>query len=392
MRAESTGGETPRLPLRVGVMLDSHVQPQWVYDILAEIAASGFAQLALVIQNGDVDKSERGFFKRVMKNRQRLAYTLYTRIDDFWFRREPDAFTNTSVTDLLASVPVVTVSPIKKKFSDYFEPADVDAIRAHDLDVVLRFGFRILRGDSLNIARYGVWSYHHGDNLVNRGGPPGFWEVMLGEPVTGSVLQILSDELDNGRVIYRSQARTDTRSVRRNLDNFYRKSAAFVMRNLRDLAEQGAAALDCDPHAGDFTPYCRPLYREPGNLEMIGLAAGLVGRWTRDKIRETVRHDQWSLAYRLHPGSSGPDPGLHRFKLLVPPHDGFWADPFPVAANGRHYIFVEELPYSTNKGHISVLELDRKGTLVRVEKVLEQDGHLSYPYVFEWQGAHYMIT
>ena len=53
-------------------------------------------------------------------------------------------------------MPVVRVTPIKKKFSDYFTPEDVQRVRDHDLDVVLRFGFRILRGDALKVARHGV--------------------------------------------------------------------------------------------------------------------------------------------------------------------------------------------------------------------------------------------
>ena len=106
-----------------------------------------------------------------------------------------------------------------------------------DLDVALCFGFRILKGDALKIARHGVWSFHHGDNLVNRGGPAGFWEVMDGIPVTGSVLQILTEDLDNGRVIYRSWSPTSDRfSVKANRNNLYWKSSAFVIRKLKDLA------------------------------------------------------------------------------------------------------------------------------------------------------------
>jgi len=378
-------------PLKIGLMIDSLIQPQWVYDVVAGIQRSGFAAISLLIENGDVDQPARGFLNRVVQNRKRLAYALYTRLDDWLFRREPDAFTNRSIAELLDGVPSIRVTPIKKKYSDYFAAADVEAIRQHDLDVALRLGFRILKGDSLQIARYGVWSYHHGDNLVNRGGPPGFWEVMRREAVTGSVLQVLTDELDNGRVIYRSFAPTDRRSVRRNLENFYRKSATFVLRKLRDLAQRGEAALDCDPHANDFIPYCRPLYREPGNVEMIRLAAGLAGRYAADKLRETVIHDQWALACRLSGSLTTPDPGMHRYKLLLPPHDRFWADPFPVRHRGEHFIFVEELPYRRGKGHISVIALDEKGRVQRVENVLEREHHLSYPFVFDWQGSHFMI-
>jgi hypothetical protein len=379
------------VPLKVGLFIDSYTQPQWVYDIVADIQRSSFARVSLVVENGDVDRSERGLLRRLVRNRHRVAYALYTRLDDALFRREPDAFTNTSIEGLLDGVARMRVTPIKKRFSDYFTPADVEQIREHDLDVVLRLGFRILRGDALRIARYGVWSYHHGDNLVNRGGPAGFWEVMEGQPVTGSVLQILSSELDNGTVIYRSHAPTDVHSVRRNVENFYRKTATFVTRKLKDLAEEGPAALDCDPHAGQYIPYTNRLYREPGNMEMASLALRLAGRAAAHKVRTALFHDQWALAYRIHPGVAGPDPGFNRYQCLLPPRDRFWADPFPVAKPDGFHVFIEELPYRSGKGHIALLDLDSKGALRSVQTVLERDHHLSYPFVFEWRGEHYMI-
>ncbi len=390
--ADARDAEMPaRLPLKIGLLIDSYVQPQWVHDIVADIQRSWCARVALVVENGDVDQPERGFVRRLLRNRHRLAYALYTRIDDLLFRRQPDAFTNTSIEALVDGAARIRVTPVKKRFSDYFTPADVARIREHDLDVVLRLGFRILRGDALRIARHGVWSYHHGDNLVNRGGPAGFWEVMEGQPVTGSVLQILSSELDNGTVIYRSHAPTDAHSVRRNVENFYRKSATFVMRKLRDLAEEGPRALDCDPHAGTYRPYTNRLYREPGNLEMTALALRLGRRAAAHKVRKAIYHDQWALACRVHPGSPGPDPAFNRYKTLLPPRDRFWADPFPVARDGGYYVFIEELPYRAGKGHISLLDLDSTGALRSVQTVLEREHHLSYPFVFEWQGAHYMI-
>ena len=378
-------------PLKVALLVDSLTQPRWVYDIVEGIQRSSYARIALIVENGDVDQPARGFVRKLARNRHRIAYALYTRIDEALFRRQPDAFSDISIAPLVEGVPSIRVTPTKKRFSDYFSAEDVEAIRGHDVDVALRLGFRILRGESLRIARHGVWSYHHGDNLVNRGGPPGFWEVMQREPVTGCVLQVLTDELDNGTVIYRSHAPTDTRSVYRNKDNFYRKSATFVGRKLKDLAERGPAALDCDPHAGTFTPYTRPLYREPGNLEMLSCGLRLAGRYAADKLTDRVFRDQWTIACRMHSGGESPDPGLHRFRLLHPPRDRFWADPFPVAANDRHYVFVEELPFSTNKGHISVLEIDASGQLRECVTVLEKEHHLSYPFVFDWRGERYMI-
>ena len=78
-----------------------------------------------------------------------------------------------SAKKLLENIEVVNVAPRKTKFSDYFSAEEVNEIRRHEVDVLIRIGFRIIRGDILTASKFGVWSYHHGDNRVNRGGHPG---------------------------------------------------------------------------------------------------------------------------------------------------------------------------------------------------------------------------
>jgi hypothetical protein len=57
----------------------------------------------------------------------------------------------------------------------------------------------------------------------------------------------------------------------------------------------------------------------------------------------------------------------------------------------NYYIFIEEYPYQTRRGHISVIEMDRKGNCKQSIPILQKDYHLSFPCVFEWMGGHYMI-
>ena len=42
---------TTRSPLRIGLLIDSFVQRQWIYKVIEEIQSSGFAQVAVVIKN-----------------------------------------------------------------------------------------------------------------------------------------------------------------------------------------------------------------------------------------------------------------------------------------------------------------------------------------------------
>ena len=106
--------------------------------------------------------------------------------------------------------------------------------------MLIRLGFRILRGGILTAAPHGVWSYHHeGDNDRYRGGPPGFWEVMEGTPVAGTILQRLTEALDGGHALYRSWGATNLFSVSRGRVEACWKGSEFLVRALRMLRDRG---------------------------------------------------------------------------------------------------------------------------------------------------------
>src|SRR5206468_4045008 len=120
------------------------------------------------------DRPPGGRLARWYGARRFLLHELYNKIDTRKFAMPDDPFQPVALDARLSGVPVLEVTPRRTKHCDYLADADVERILAHDLDVAIRLGFRILRGRFLEIARHGVWSYHHGDNRVNRGGPPGF--------------------------------------------------------------------------------------------------------------------------------------------------------------------------------------------------------------------------
>lgn len=69
----------------------------------------------------------------------------------------------------------------------------------------------------------------------------------------------------------------------------------------------------------------------------------------------------------------------------------FVADPFMYEREGRWYLFFEVLNHLTHRGEIG-LAVSTDALRWHYERiVLAEPFHLSYPYVFEWQGAHYMI-
>src|SRR5512138_1262502 len=317
--------------LRVGLLLDDFVQPRWIARIIEALACSTSVELALVVLN-DAPTSPKARFARVktwIRNRDYLLYAFYRRFDRWWFKVPDDPFLVSNVESRLGGVPVIRVRPRMTKHCDYFEQADIETVLAHDLDVAIRFGFRILKGDVLQIARYGVWSYHHGDNFVNRGGPAGFWEVMEDADVTGSVLQRLTEELDNGQVLYRSYSPTNKFSVAKSESDLFWSSTTVLPRVLEDLHRHGPAILEECGSGAPWHGYSNRLYVVPRNGEMARLMVRLGRRYLAEKLRSMASFDQWFVAFRTRhetpPGQFVPDSGYYRFKKLIPPPDRFSA-------------------------------------------------------------------
>ena len=190
--------------LRFGLMCHGPILQAWQAAALDDLLNAGPFQLALLIRPApSPDVRQRGLGKlRDPEVRRTLLWRLYQRLR----LRRLRSGRPVDRSKAFEAVDVVTCAVERRgRHSEYFSETDVETIRSYDLDFILRFGFGIIRGDILEAARYGVWSYHHDDERVIRGGPPCFWEVARGHIVTGAILQRLTDTLDAGVVLYRGQ-------------------------------------------------------------------------------------------------------------------------------------------------------------------------------------------
>lgn len=109
-----------------------------------------------------------------------------------------------------------------------------------------------------------------------------------------------------------------------------------------------------------------------------------------DKKEEQGQRQQWFLLAGKSAQGAYPQP--QELNAIYPPKNRFWADPFLWSKNGRYYIFFEDFPFETWRGLISVIEIDQQGRQIsESQPVLEESYHLSYPYLFEYEGELYMM-
>lgn len=79
------------------------------------------------------------------------------------------------------------------------------------------------------------------------------------------------------------------------------------------------------------------------------------------------------------------------FRRLADDGRRFYADPFVRHEAGRTWLFVEEFPYATGRGVLSVAEIDADGTVASPRPFLEESCHLSYPQIFSADGEIWMV-
>jgi hypothetical protein len=394
-------------PLRIGLLLDTVALERCFAEVIQHILQSGFARIDLVVLNANEQRqSDEQQIHRSLpvklynilrdeRKRKALIYTLYTRWDSRHIDEVEDPFGIVDCSELISGIDQLPVVPLTKRFVQRFPEEALRTIREKKLDVLLRFGFGILRGEILTAAKYGIWSYHHGDNDYYRGGPAYFWEILEGNPISGAILQILSEQLDAGKVLYKGifATRLGVSAAQNRLAPCW-GATTFVIQKLRELHEHGPEHLERNslppaPYLGK-----KKLYTMPTNREMLRwLCPTVISKVSkRVTTRRSVLH--WRLAVRTGRRKlfdSGSTPAISDFRWIEAPRGRFYADPFLTEEAGRLWVFFEDFDYATSKGLISCAELVGDGLLAEARPALERPHHLSYPCIFRAEGQYYMI-
>jgi hypothetical protein len=271
-------------PLRIGLLVDGPEVPAWLGSALAEVVTRGIGEIVLIVEREPDEVIQRSRGARLWENRSKLAFALAERLDARRAKLPPEE-PAVVLASIAPSADVLRVRPSTTRFSDVIADADVARIRTADLDVIVRGGFRILRGGVLSSARHGVWSFHHGDNRENRGGPPGIWEVLQDSPVTGVTLQRLTEELDGGVALARSVGATRRFSFAQNIRHMYRRSSRMLVRSLERLHAGRDPRQASAGDTGLWDAYQQPLYRIPDNGDVLRLGASLAGKYLAQRLR-----------------------------------------------------------------------------------------------------------
>ena len=279
---------------------------------------------------------------------------------------------------------VINLNPIISGNRIYYDYSnkDLDKIKEQNLDVIIRLGSGIIKGEILNISKFGIYSFHHGDNKIFRGGPPGFWEVYYKKNSTGFVIQKIDNILDGGKILYRGLVETKS-FYYLNKISIYKNSAKYLSLVLANLQKGKLKFFDSEIDNSKIykDPKIHEILKYLLNTYFHFLKKFFFQQFLRKKIR-------WFVSYKKSENINQLK--LNNCNVIKNDNkDRFLADPFVVEKDGKNYVFVEDFYFSKNKGVISCFEVGDKGCKF-LGTALEEKFHLSFPYIFKYKEKIFM--
>ena len=361
------------------------VLSDWQYQTIKLLEESEVAKAALIINDARVIQTKTSVFKKAEKYfNKHFVYNLTKR-----FLFKVAAWKNVPIDHAVQNLSVIDCTTIKKgKFSEYFSEEDILQIRSYKLDFILRFGFNIIRGEILNVPKYGVWSYHHGDELKFRGGPIGFWEIYKNSKTNGVVLQQLNNLIDAGVIINRRSFTTVSHAYSEHINKLLMQNVDMPLQVCKRIVSG-----DDSFFKNKASSTKAPMNRLPNNLQMLRFLFVLLFNRIQLKIDNLFKQERWDIG--IIEGKLTKHPNQIKLDnvnwLALRKGSCYAADSFCFETNAKRYIVFEDFDYKSGKGKISLLNLANSGASIEIKTVIEKPFHLAYPFVFQHEQAFYLI-
>jgi hypothetical protein len=369
-------------PLRIALAFDRETPIDWVFPIVSALRRSGAADVVLFIIHHRLSA-------RLKREQSPLLLRLWRYFDKGFFTKRSEARLLTDACGQLDRIPCLVLND-DDSTQDLRSGNALDEVRLEALDLIVEIGASECMAHLSCAAKYGSWwipeSPYESINLS------WFWALRDKLPVFETVLKAGSASGARTRTIHRSFAAVNPFSLLYNHRTKQRKICDLLIGEVTKLQQlispgrKGAGSSDVDE------PSCNRLQPLPTNREV----AKFLWHWGWDAARYAVHSriwkEHWFIAYRSNVGSLPKSDGtMQNFKIVVPPKDRFFADPFLIECGGKNYLFFEDYPFNKGRGIISFVEIDEQGHYTEPEAALTRPYHLSYPCVFEHENEVYMI-
>lgn len=351
--------------LRFGAIVGPSLRA-WELECVRELEASGLAQLACIVRHRGV-RGRAGVSREYDRLAELSGAQTQGRYDWLELARTTDS--------------IVTVDA---KTSQRQWQRDV---ASRNLDFLLLFGPEAIGAALRESARLGVWAFAHGDHARFACAAPGFWEIYRGCELTAGFLVRRTSSECPGIALKSVHLATIRNSFRKNADSIcslMAKLPALVCRNIED----GVAEYFSDEPMAPAPEY----YGWPNAAQTAAVRLLQAQTRTREYLRSRLFSIDWNVGLLNQSPSDfiGKDVRPRASYLFRGNPYDYIADPCLVTRGSRTYLFCERYDHRRRRGVLVQTELSGNKA-APPSLAIEEEHHLSYPYVFEHDGETYCI-
>jgi hypothetical protein len=360
----------------IGMLVQSPVIRQWQYNIIAAVKQLDEAEIKLILL--------KGYHPEGVKTK-RQAFLFHEWVDNLIFKKKStcDAMIDSSLLfhpENLLEVVYVNGLPAEESLR---------RLANQHLDVIINFASHHTFSDLTGCSRLGMWQYRIGENPPSFEYADGYLEVVHAKPQLGLAI-VATPSTGTPLILLQTYIKMYEHSMVVNRNNAWLLAETYFTRVIKNAIREGDAFFTDRNTAVPAAETVNTPVHAPGLFSVVRNMFRITSRYIIAKLRYTKKND-WVLLCKFNDGALHFPPSIDYTYEIASPADRFWADPFPIIKNGKHYIFFEELLRKTNKGHISVMEVDPSGVMLQKKDIIQKTYHMSYPQLVEQGSDLYMI-
>jgi hypothetical protein len=364
-------GTTPEL--RIGLLLDDLLVSKYVHEFVKWSRAHSKLQISRFIllpplqqRNGDHRlQPSHGNRSGIISN---LFFRLIRQVEKILLVKNKRHFDHLSKFDLTSVVPGGAV----------FRIGD-DGINFSDIDLLI--AFTDVQFETGTLPKFGLISVPHSEYHRTPYDPIGFWEVYYRQALTGFSIQGRKTWTDEREVLLHGRVGTQFYYLL-NQASLFEKSSYYLMELVHSLALKGAV-----PRLGSRSYALQTRPGIPTALQAIYYLLGLA-RLLAMKLPEKMRGSDsfWHIGFIR---SNWRNADFGHAKVIQNRSRHYLADPFVIRRAGKDICYVEEYNAMRRRGRIVVYDLGQDAATY-LGVALEEEFHLSFPFLFEYCGELYM--
>lgn len=354
---------------RVGLLVDRYEQPGWMHELVEWLAHSQDFQIAALLVVGRAGVETKARFGA------RAFFGALSRFESRLLGAKPRA--QLACRDLREHLPGPDTEIVEMTAG-----SGAERLAPPGLDLVIVLGAPpVPRERIAGWARQGAWQLSYSDVAVASGSYAGFWEVYQRADHTTVKLWRLGASEDEDELL-------DQRSFNTEIFWLKNRARAFCLGNfmVRDALQALARARRTPPAGMQIMSGERR--RDPSAWDGAAYVARQAWLMADFIVRRIMKRNvRWRIG--LFP-SGRQQAVISEAIVLQPPKGRFFADPFVYTHDKKPYIFFEDYDFSSRKGTISVATYS-DGAFRLLGTALNLPYHLSFPYIFEYDGVTYMV-